>query len=74
MMLQTLLFWINRTLETLGVLNTSDNPGEEGQGLVEYALILVLVSVAALALLVVFGPTLANLFRNILSTMQDVSA
>ncbi|HRF97174.1 MAG TPA: hypothetical protein PLZ51_18325 [Aggregatilineales bacterium] len=39
--------------------------------MVEYALILVLVSLAALALLVVFGPTLANLFRNILSNMQN---
>jgi pilus assembly protein Flp/PilA len=70
MMLQTLLFWLNRTLDTLGVRNTDGNPGEEGQGLVEYALILVLVSVAGLALLVIFGPTLANLFRNILVTIQ----
>jgi pilus assembly protein Flp/PilA len=70
MMLQTLLLWISRTLDTLGVSHLDDHPGEEGQGLVEYALILVLVSLAALALMIVFGPTLANLFRNILSNMQ----
>lgn len=70
MMLQTMLFWINRTLETLGVHNTDGNLGEEGQGLVEYALILVLVSLAALALLVLFGPALNNLFRNILASVQ----
>ncbi|MCU0479645.1 MAG: hypothetical protein MUE54_00375 [Anaerolineae bacterium] len=70
MMLQTLLFWINRTLETLGVNDTNGDTGEEGQGLVEYALILVLVSLAAMALLVLFGPTLANLFRNILATVE----
>ena len=37
----------------------------EGQGLVEYALILVLVSVVVLAVLTVLGPTVGNIFSRI---------
>lgn len=73
MMLQTLLLWIHRTLDAINPFGDESHSGEEGQGLVEYALILVLVSMATLALLVIFGPTLANLFRNIVTTMQNVS-
>lgn len=73
MMLQTLLLWIHRTLDVINPFSDESHSGEEGQGLVEYALILVLVSMATLALLVIFGPTLANLFKNIVTTMQSVS-
>jgi pilus assembly protein Flp/PilA len=38
---------------------------DSGQGLAEYALILALVSVAALAALAVLGPGISNLFSNV---------
>lgn len=40
-------------------------PKEKGQGLVEYALILVLVAVVVIAILVILGPTVANVFSDI---------
>lgn len=42
-------------------------PREKGQGLVEYALILVLVAIVVLAILLVLGPGVGNVFSNILS-------
>ena len=41
-------------------------PQEEGQGLVEYALILVLVSVVVIVVLLLLGPAIGNIFSNIL--------
>ncbi len=41
-------------------------PREEGQGLVEYALILVLVAVVVILVLSVAGPAIGNLFSNLL--------
>ncbi len=38
----------------------------EGQGLVEYALILVLVAVVVIVILAILGPSISNLFSNIL--------
>ncbi len=40
-------------------------PQEEGQGLTEYALILVLVSIVAIAILALLGPAIGNIFSNI---------
>jgi pilus assembly protein Flp/PilA len=42
------------------------NRREEGQGLVEYALILVLVAVIVIAILTILGPTIGNVFSNII--------
>jgi pilus assembly protein Flp/PilA len=44
---------------------------EEGQGLVEYALILVLVAVVVIIVLVVLGPVIGNVFSNILEVMNQ---
>lgn len=38
---------------------------EKGQGLVEYALILVLVAVVVIAVLTVLGPIIGNVFTKI---------
>lgn len=38
---------------------------EEGQGLVEYALILVLVAVVVIAILTLLGPQIGNVFSKI---------
>jgi pilus assembly protein Flp/PilA len=44
-------------------------PREEGQGLVEYALILVLVAIVVIVILAVLGPTIGNIFSNIVSNV-----
>ncbi len=46
-------------------------PQEEGQGLVEYALILVLVAIVVIAILLLLGPVVGNVFSNIVSVMRD---
>lgn len=40
-------------------------PKEKGQGLVEYALILVLVAVVVIAVLTLLGPIVGNVFSTI---------
>jgi pilus assembly protein Flp/PilA len=37
-------------------------PKEKGQGLVEYALILVLVAVVIIAVVIILGPVITNFF------------
>jgi pilus assembly protein Flp/PilA len=39
---------------------------ESGQGLVEYALILIMVAVVVLVVLAVLGPAIGNIFSNIM--------
>ncbi len=41
------------------------SPKEKGQGLVEYALILVLVAVVVIAALTILGPTIGQIFSSI---------
>ncbi len=38
---------------------------EEGQGLLEYGLILVLVSIVVIVILTLFGPQIGNLFSRV---------
>jgi pilus assembly protein Flp/PilA len=42
---------------------------EDGQGLVEYALILVLVAVVVIAILTLLGPAIGDVFSQILNAM-----
>jgi pilus assembly protein Flp/PilA len=42
---------------------------ERGQGLVEYALILVLVAVVVIAILALLGPAIGNVFSTILKNI-----
>ncbi|MCJ7584833.1 MAG: Flp family type IVb pilin, partial [Anaerolineales bacterium] len=44
-------------------------PKEKGQGLVEYALILVLVAVVVIAVLTLLGPLVSNVFSKINSAL-----
>lgn len=44
-------------------------PQEEGQGLVEYALILVLVAVVVIAVLLLLGPAVGNVFSTIIENL-----
>jgi pilus assembly protein Flp/PilA len=41
-------------------------PNEEGQGLVEYALILVLVAIVVIAVLLLLGPIIGDVFSDIM--------
>ncbi len=43
---------------------------ESGQGLVEYALILMIVSVVAIVLIVSLGAQLNNMFSNVISGLN----
>jgi pilus assembly protein Flp/PilA len=42
---------------------------QNGQGLIEYALILVLVAMIVIPLLVILGPVVGNLFSNVVATI-----
>lgn len=44
-------------------------PKEKGQGLVEYALILVLVAIVVIVILAILGPTIGNVFSNIVKSL-----
>lgn len=46
---------------------------EEGQTLIEYALIIVLIAIVVIAALVVLGPTIAQVFTNINANLGGVA-
>ena len=46
---------------------------DDGQGLVEYALILVLVAVVVIVILALLGPSINNIFANIVRHSQSRS-
>ena len=43
----------------------------EGQGLVEYALLLTLIAIVVIAVLVLLGPTIGNVFSLVVEAFQD---
>ena len=45
------------------------SPQEKGQGLVEYALIMVLVVVVVIVILAIFGPVIGRTFSNVVQTI-----
>jgi pilus assembly protein Flp/PilA len=44
-------------------------PHEEGQGLVEYALILVLIALVVIIILALLGPAVGNIFSNLVANV-----
>ncbi len=46
------------------------NKLEKGQGLVEYALILVLVAIVVIVALTFLGPTISNVFNKVSSNLN----
>ena len=44
-------------------------PKEKGQGLVEYALILVLVAIVVIVILALLGPAIGNVFSGIMNAI-----
>jgi pilus assembly protein Flp/PilA len=49
------------------------SPKEKGQGLVEYALILVLVAIVVIVALSILGPIIGNVFSDINSSLTGVN-
>lgn len=45
----------------------------KGQGLVEYALILVLVTIVVIVILALLGPSIGNIFSNIIENIEGGS-
>ncbi len=45
------------------------SPKEKGQGLVEYALILVLVAIVVIVILALLGPAIGNVFSTIMTAI-----
>jgi pilus assembly protein Flp/PilA len=45
-------------------------PKEKGQGLVEYALILVLVAIVVIVVLALLGPAINNIFNAIIAALS----
>ncbi|MGD1993165.1 MAG: Flp family type IVb pilin [Anaerolineae bacterium] len=45
-------------------------PREEGQGLVEYALIIVLVAIVVIVALSLLGPVIGDVFSSIANTLE----
>jgi len=48
-------------------------PKEKGQGLVEYALILVLVAIVVIAVLMLLGPIIGNVFSTINTSLSSAT-
>ena len=44
-------------------------PAEEGQGLVEYAIIIMLIAIVVIAILTIFGTQLSSLYSRITSSV-----
>ena len=42
-------------------------PREEGQGLVEYAMIISLVAIIVIVVLAILGPAIGNIFSNVVN-------
>ncbi len=53
---------------------SSSKKNQKGQGLVEYALILVLVAIVVIAALMILGPIIGNVFSKVNSSLTTVSA
>ena len=47
---------------------------QQGQGLADYALILVFVSIVVIAIVLLLGPAVGNLFSNVTTTLGTAAA
>ena len=62
-------------LQSLSVgARLSYSPPQKGQGLVEYALVLVLVAVVVIAILTLLGPQIGNVFSRIVCGLDTACA
>jgi pilus assembly protein Flp/PilA len=63
MLIHNVFGWLNNLLEH------DERDEEDGQGLVEYALILVMVAAVVLAIAAVLGPGIGNIYSNLVATL-----
>ena len=63
------LFHLYRNLVKGGKSQMLFSPKEKGQGLVEYALILVLVAIVVIVVLALLGPAIGNIFSTIMASL-----
>lgn len=61
-----MLAYLVTSLNLLWTYLVPEDHEQEGQGLVEYAMILVFVAVMLIVLVAVLGPGLANIYSNII--------
>jgi pilus assembly protein Flp/PilA len=54
------------------MFKTKGNKKEKGQGLVEYALILVLVAIVVIAVLMLLGPIIGNVFSTLNNSLSGI--
>ena len=45
---------------------------EEGQGLIEYALIILLIAIVVIAALTILGPQIATVYNSITNTLSNL--
>lgn len=57
--------------QLLLTLFPSRQNSEKGQGLVEYALILIFVAVVLIVVLTILSPGIANIYRNIIDALES---
>ena len=69
MFLPSLVTWLRCNLPAWRSYQKQLNAG---QSLVEYALILILVSICLVILAAVLGPGVGNIYSNIVNTMQGI--
>jgi pilus assembly protein Flp/PilA len=58
------------TIHQEDIIMKKSSMRDKGQGLVEYALILVLVAIVVLAILLLLGPVVGNVFSNVVAVLQ----
>jgi len=46
-------------------------PGEEGQGLLEYGMVIILVAIAVVAIVLLLGPEIGDLFSTVNDAWQS---
>ena len=56
---------LNRLLDWMNKSRSDQDDTEEGQGLVEYALILMLVAIVVIGALTVLGPKIGSMFSAV---------
>ena len=44
-------------------------PREEGQGLLEYGLVIILAAIVVVAVLLILGPTVGNMFSTVVNAV-----
>ncbi|MBJ7599683.1 MAG: hypothetical protein DLM67_08025 [Candidatus Nephthysia bennettiae] len=55
------------------VQRSAEHPSERGQGMVEYALIIVLIAVGVVVAITAFGTQLQTVFNTIVNNLSTVS-